>query len=210
MSSTVGDIGNAESGGITNEREYKLYAALKYVPIAAFAVFLILAFIAFALPIASYQSANSGISVDSPGNIYTALANLLDIDKHIHNSVITLYIAIGIGTAYAVFAAVTCFNGKFGKRDPKDGIGATFAGNVCSGCYVVYIIFAALDFIVLGRIFAMDGGNGVIHVGAATVTILIGELLMVIVSIVCEVARWHMETKNGELRDLEQNRLIKR
>ncbi len=210
MSGAVDSIGKAEGDIHAKSRRYGLYAALKYVPIAGYAVFVILIFIAFACPLALYDSVNSGIAVDTPGSIYTTLGGLLDFDIHICHCVITLYVAAPVAVGYGIFAAWTCFKGKFGKRNPEDGIGATFAGNVCSGCYIVYIIFAALDLIILCRILVLDGGNGVIRVGAATVTVLISELVMTVISISCEIVRWRMEKKNGELRGMEQLRFKKR
>ncbi len=209
MSDTENIAEAAGGGADLTARRYGVYAALKYVPVALYAAFIVLAFIAFALPVAFYRSGNSGIAVDSPGNIYTALFGLLDLDKHIYNSVITLYVAVGIAVLYAAFAAAVCFTGKFGKRNTKDGIGATFAGNVCSGFYVVYIIFAALELIVLCRIFAMDAGLGVIGLGASTVTVLIGEAVVIIASVVCEAIRWRMETKEPALREVEQKKHAK-
>ncbi|MCM1367750.1 MAG: hypothetical protein NC184_02945 [Roseburia sp.] len=198
------DIG-AFSGVDRESGRYKFYAALKYVPVILYAVFVVLSFVAFGLPIATYNSVNSGISANAPGNIYTALANLLEIDIHIRNSVIVLYIAAVIATLYLAFAAVSCFNGKFGRRVTSDGMGATYAGNVCSGFYVVYILFAVLDLTVIYRIFAMDGWLGVIKLGAATVTVLIGELVCIVLSIVCEIVRRRMELKDPTIREIEQD-----
>ncbi len=206
-------MSNAESrvdGAGERERGYRLYAALKYVPVVLFAVFTVLAFIAFAFPIASYNSVNSGIAPDSPGSsMYTALPGLLDFDRHIVNSVITMYVAAGIAVLYAIFAAVTCFTGRFGRRRSTDGIGATFAGNVCSGFYIIYIMFAALGLTVLSRILMWDAGLGVVRLGASTVTILVGEAVTIVASIVCEIIRWRMETVNGALREAEQRKHAK-
>lgn len=197
------DVGRA-GGKRTDEGVYKLYVALGYLPVALYALFVAIAFVAFAFPIASYDSANSGIAFDSPGSIYTALACLLDIDIHIHNCVITLYTAVGIATAYLIFAAVVCFNGKYGKRTKNCGIGASFAGNVSSVFYMVYIVFATLSLTIIGRIIAMDDGNGVLAVGAASVTVAATELAVIVLSAVSVYIRYRLELKHDWLRDTEQ------
>ena len=189
-----------------NVKGYKLYSALKYLPVILYCVFVVLAFVAFALPVAAYNSVNSGVPADSPGNMYTALGGLLELDEHIRNVVVTSYIALGVATAYAVFAVFACLKHEVGKRKSSDLLGATFAGNLYSGCYIVYIIFAVLEVVMLSRISALDAGTGTVTVGVSVVLTLVGLGVALLCSVCSSLVRKYMETKNAALRETEQSK----
>ncbi len=202
----MSDTDNLTDKSCADVRGYKAYAALKYVPPVLCAVFAILAFAAFAMPLAYYGSANSGIAVGAPGNIYSALGDLFEVDEHVRNTVVAFYIAAAVAAAYAIFAIITCVRGSFGRRNSEDYVGATFAGNVDSGCYAVYILFVVLSVVMLYRISVIDEGNGVISVGASTPVMLACALAFAFISIVCMIVRRNMENKNGALREAEQRK----
>ncbi len=189
------------------ERGYKIYAALRYVPVVLFVVFAAAVLGIFALPVARVYSVNSYIPEHAAGNFYSALGGLLNFDEHVHNAVIAYYVAIALGLIYAAFALFTLRGGKFGKRDIDSPVGATFAGNITSGFYIIYLIFLTLTFIVLGRIIAIDEGGGVLEVGASVWAIFAYLVFATVVHAASVIVRYRMERKDERLKKAEQDRL---
>lgn len=181
-----------------------LYCALRYVPVVLYSVFSVMLFAFFFLPIAYFNSTNSGLAHDGIGNVYTAIYGMLRDDPVIYNSVITLFVVAILAFAIMIMAVVVCARGKFGKRREDDQIGATFAGNVSSLFYAVYIMCFTLAFVILGRILYLDGGHGVLSVQSFPVVMAAVDVLFVAVSAVTVAIRYCCEKKRNALIGDEQ------
>lgn len=192
-----------------NAGMYKLYSALRYVSVVLYALFSALLFCFFFIPIARFNSPNSGILPDSIGSIYTVGNGILRYDFVVSSSVITFYAVAGIAIIYAVYAVWVCANGKFAVRSEKAFIGASFAGNVSSVFYMVYITCATLGFVILGRLLALDDGRGVLSVEPCVILILTFDAFFTVVSVVTVIVRHMLERKFPSLRAIERECAIR-
>ncbi|MCH5350577.1 MAG: hypothetical protein J1F39_01235 [Clostridiales bacterium] len=170
---------------LTEVKGYKFYAALKYVPVILYGIFFLFA---VAVLIVTFVSSIS-------------TAHSADAFKGYEGVPVVYCIALTIGTGFAVLAIISCVRGAFGRRKSTDSLGATFAGNVNSAFFLIYVIYAILAIFMLTASFKE---SSIVTYGTLSVIFLSVILLFTIASVVCQIVRVQMEKHNEFLRETEQ------
>lgn len=186
------------SESLTEVKGYKFYAALKYVPVILYGVLLLFSVVVF---IVTAVSSNS-------------LVHYSDEFKGYEGVPVVYCIALAIGTGFAVLAIISCVNGAFGRRKSTDSLGATFAGNVNSAFYLIYVIYAILATVMLPAFIRklssetgvmVNSSRGILYI-IILIVFLVMTMLFTVASVVCQIIRVQMEKHNELLRETEQSK----
>lgn len=180
----------------------KLYSVFHYLPSLLLLFFAILVLALSLLPVAintSGEIAGEAVAVKSYGNIYKLGFGTVNELEKLKPVCISLAVIAVLTLIYSIIAgdirAITPINNKK-AGNVKLGDLLTFAGNV------FYLPIFIIGCVICGIIIELDGGAGIVAVGAYPVLLIVLSALFAISSICILIIRKRLLIKYPSLKDL--------
>ncbi|MDE6397796.1 MAG: zinc ribbon domain-containing protein, partial [Clostridiales bacterium] len=175
---------------------HKAYAVLRYVPIGLLALFAVLLFAFYAAPVGVMPNPFGGKAV-SYGNVY---GSVLETIPELNGIVIALWISAVFALLYAAATAIVFFYKATKYKDitlfGKFGMGLGEALGM--GGFIVYLLFAVLSAVVMGKLGALDSGTGMLQTGSMPIVLLVFSILFAAIAAGAIVTRHVLNKKNPQ------------
>ncbi len=168
----------------------KLFSLIKYLPFVAFALFTILLFVFYSLPVAELVL-GAGFPNQSLGNVYSMKNGILSEIPKATASMYALIIFACLAVIYAVIMGVMFFTPKFRykriKLFGKENISLLSIINYASNVFYLITFIIGIAIIVIVK--KADEGTGLITKGSCSILLIVFSIVFAVLAVVPFIVR---------------------